>query len=133
MKITTQSVGDVIDARCTKCQKITNHIIVAIADHKPVKVQCNTCQSNHRYRQPGIVRQPAKRVSDTPAVKAEEWIDLQNATNNIAAKNYDMDLNYRVGSTIKHRDFGVGLVQKLCGNRKMEVLFESGRKIMRCG
>lgn len=133
MKKSAQSVGDIIDARCTKCQKVTNHIIVAIADNKPAKVQCNTCQGNHRYRPPEIVRKPPKRVSDTPVVKAEEWVDLENAKSNIAAKDYNMDSTYRTGATIKHSSFGIGLVQRLCGNRKMEVLFESGKKIMRCG
>lgn len=135
MKKSTLSAGDIIDARCTKCQHVTNHVIVAIAGDKPVKVQCNTCQGTHRYRPPEIVRQPPKpkRVSDVPAVKPEEWSDLENAKGNVAAKDYHMDLNYRVGSTIRHPNFGIGLVQRLCGNRKMEVLFESGKKIMRCG
>lgn len=133
MKKSAQSVGDIIDARCTKCRKVTNHTIVAIAGNIPAKVQCNTCQGNHRYRPPEVVRQPPKRVSDAPVVRPEEWVDLENAKGNIAAKDYNMELTYRVGSTIKHPSFGFGLVQRLCGNRKMEVLFESGKKIMRCG
>ena len=57
---------------------------------------------------------------------------LQTAANNGLAKDYDMDKEYRVGTVIRHQSFGPGLVQRIAGNRKMEVLFESGKKTMRC-
>jgi len=127
----THSVGDIIDARCSKCRNVTNHLILAIVDTKPVNVECNTCKGVHRYRAP-VVRQVTKRAGDAPTVKQEEWDSLRSSMNDIAAKEYDMDMAYRVGAIIKHPNFGIGLVQRLVGNRKMEILFEEGKKIMRC-
>ena len=132
MTKTTPEVGDVIDARCTKCQKVTNHLIVAMVGAKPVNVECNTCKGTHRYRNPEVVRKPAKRSSDTPTVRPEEWANLKTATTNIVAKDYHMDMDCRAGAVIRHPSFGLGLVQRIVGNRKMEVLFEDGKKMMRC-
>ena len=47
-------------------------------------------------------------------------------------KDYAMDKEYRVKAVIKHPVFGLGLVQRVVGDRKMEVLFEDGKKMMRC-
>ena len=57
---------------------------------------------------------------------------LQTVINNGLARDYDMDKEYRVGSVIRHQRFGPGLVKLIAGKRKMEVLFETGKKIMRC-
>ena len=132
MSTTVASVGDIIDARCTKCQNVTNHVIVAMVAAKPAKVTCNTCGGTHRYRSPTAVPRVAKVPGGAPAVKPEEWIELRAAMSNLAARDYDMDLGYRVGTVIKHPNFGFGLVQRNVGNRKMEILFEDGKKTMRC-
>ncbi len=132
MSTIVAAVGDIIDARCTKCQSVTNHVIVAMVAAKPAKVTCNTCSGTHRYRSPTAVPRVTKSAGSTPAVKAEEWSELRAAMNNIAAKDYDMDAGYRVGAVIKHSSFGLGLVQRVVGNRKMEILFEEGKKTLRC-
>jgi hypothetical protein len=132
MKNTTPSVGDIIDAQCTKCQKVTNHVIVAMVSITPAKVQCNTCNGIHRYRQPGSIRKGTKRTKVSPVAKQEEWAELQPAMSTENAKDYAMDREYRVGTVIRHPNFGLGLVQRVVGNRKMEVLFEDGKKTMRC-
>jgi hypothetical protein len=132
MKSTEPSVGDIIDARCTKCQKVTNHVIVALVGIKPVNVQCNTCSGIHRYRQPASIAKTVKHSSSSPVVKQEEWAELQTAISNGLARDYDMEKEYRAGTVIRHPSFGLGLVQRVVGSRKMEVLFEDGRKTMRC-
>lgn len=128
----TPSFGDIIDARCSKCNAVTNHVVLAMVGIKPLNVECNTCNETHRYRALGVVRQAPKKANDTQTVKQEEWDKLRSAMKNIAAKEYDMDMAYRVGTMIKHPSFGFGLVQRLVGNRKMEILFEEGKKLMRC-
>ena len=132
MKSTGSSVGDIIDARCTKCLQVTNHVIIAMIDSKPANVQCNTCNGTHRYRPPVPTPKAARRISDSPVVKQEEWAELRTAMTNVSARDYAMDKEYRVGTVINHPSFGLGLVKRIVGNRKMEVLFEDGRKMMRC-
>ena len=126
------SVGDIIDARCTKCKKITNHVIVAMVDIKPVEVKCNTCNGTHRYRKPASILDAAKRASDSLLATKEEWTLSRAAMDNENVKDYSMDKEYRVKAVIRHPVFGLGLVQRVVGDRKMEVLFEDGKKMMRC-
>jgi hypothetical protein len=52
--------------------------------------------------------------------------------NSEQASAYSMDSAYKVGTLINHPQFGLGLNQRVVGLRKIEVLFETGKKIMRC-
>jgi hypothetical protein len=45
---------------------------------------------------------------------------------------FSMVTAYKVGTLINHSAFGLGLMQRVVGLRKVEVLFETGKKIMRC-
>ena len=42
MQNKTLSAGDQVESRCTKCRKVTNHIVIAMTGDTPSKVQCNT-------------------------------------------------------------------------------------------
>lgn len=126
------AVGDIIDAQCTKCKRVTNHIVVALVGDKPANVNCNTCGGVHRYRRAAPAVKAPKAKTSAPAVKPEEWSAVQSAINSIVPKDYDMDASYRVGSVIRHSSYGLGMVQRMAGNRKMEILFESGKKVLRC-
>ena len=132
MKKIMLAVGDIIDARCPKCLKVSNHVIVAMVDSKPVDVQCNTCNGSHRYRQPTPLPKAVKPTSGPSLVKEEEWTELRTAVNKVTAKDYAMDREYRVGAVINHPSFGLGLVKRVVGSCKMEVLFDDGKKMMRC-
>ena len=41
--------GDRIEARCTRCNDITGHVIVALVGGEIVKVECRACGSVHKY------------------------------------------------------------------------------------
>lgn len=126
------AVGGIIDARCTKCLKVTNHVIVAMVGDKPAQVQCNTCHGKHRYRAPVATAKRTRPLLDSTTVGKGEWDELRAAMTDLPARDYETDKEYRAGTVIRHQTFGLGLVQRIIGSRKMEVLFESGKKIMRC-
>jgi len=133
MQKTTFAAGDPIEARCTKCRQNTNHIIVAVAEDVPVKVQCNTCSGQHKYRPPAAARKPAaRRTIDPRDNERKEWELLRPNMNSAKAMDYSMTQAYKVKSLINHPVFGLGLVQRVVGPRKVEVLFEDGKKTMRC-
>lgn len=132
MKNRNSSIGDSVAARCTKCLKVTNHVVVTLAGSKPARVQCNTCSETHQYRQPVAIPKSAKQTSDSPDVKQAEWSELRETLSSSPATDYDMEKGYRTGTVIRHASLGIGLVQRINGNRKMEVLFECGKKLMRC-
>ena len=136
------SVGDQIDARCTKCRKILNHTIVAMVDSRPVRVMCNTCQGQHNYKDPNAPKKTKTSTTKTPRVtkakanhreiERQEWENLCSAKNSVEAASYAMDGQYVPGSLIKHKVFGLGVVEQATGNRKMIVIFEEGKKVLRC-
>lgn len=133
MQSTTPSAGDPIEAKCTKCKKITNHTIVAVTEKGPVKVQCNTCSGQHKYRSAAPVKKaPVRRSVDPKIAEQKEWGELRPGMNSEQAKDYSMTSAFKTGSLINHPIFGIGLVQRLAGPRKIEVLFEDGKKTMRC-
>jgi len=45
-------VGGEVDALCGRCELVLAHTVHAVVSGRPVKVECNTCHSVHRYRDP---------------------------------------------------------------------------------
>jgi len=133
MKATTLSAGDPIEARCTKCRKNTNHIVVAMAEEVPAKVQCNTCSGQHKYRPPTAPKKAAvRRTVDPKVAEQKEWLSLRPSMDSNQAIDYSMTTAFKAGALMNHPTFGIGLVQDLVGPRKIKVLFEDGKKTMRC-
>ncbi len=129
------TVGQSVEARCTKCRANTEHVVVTVLEEAPLKVQCGQCERQHKYRPPSVARKkPAVRKKADPRVaERKEWETLRPAMNSAAARDYSMTDAYKVKSLINHPVFGLGLVQRVVGERKVEVLFEEGKKTMRCG
>ncbi len=44
------SAGSEIDAWCTKCKMVLSHRIIAMVGKQPVRVICQTCDSQHNYK-----------------------------------------------------------------------------------
>lgn len=133
MSSTTLSAGDPIEARCTKCRKNTNHIIVAIVEEVPVKVQCNTCSGQHKFRPPTAPKKPAvRRTVDPKIAERKEWEELMPTMSSKQKTDYSMTTAFKVGSLLNHPSFGIGIVRSSSGPRKIKVLFEDGLKTMRC-
>lgn len=132
MPKTKMSAGDPIESRCTKCRKITNHIIVALKEDVPAKVQCNTCGGQHLYRPPTAAKKTVRRTIDPKIAEQNEWQTLKTQILKASAIQYTMSKAFKVGNVMDHPNFGLGLVQKVIGEQKVEVLFEEGKKKMCC-
>lgn len=133
MQKTKPSVGDAIEARCTKCRQNNEHVIVTFDEGGPVKVQCNICSRQHKYRSPSVPKKAAVR----PAPRAKtsdckDWELMRPEMNTANALDYSMTGAYKVNALINHPVFGLGLVQRVVGAQKIEILFENGMKTMRC-
>ena len=50
MRSTGLAAGTIIEAKCTRCNDITGHVIVAMVGGEVVKVECRACGSVHKYR-----------------------------------------------------------------------------------
>lgn len=133
MQGTTISVGDPIEGRCTKCRKNTDHIVVTVVEEAPGKVRCGTCSREHKYRPPTAAKKPTARLATQHRdAERKEWESLRPAMNAAKATDYSMENSYKAKSLINHPAFGLGLVQRVVGSQKIEVLFEDGKKMMRC-
>jgi len=134
------SAGNPIEARCTKCRKNREHLILSMKENRPDKVQCLTCEYQHSYKPPVVLKTPAetliKKNKEMKRRKNEserkEWNTLRPDMDSKKVQSYSMTATYRVNSLINHPIFGLGQVQRVVGSQKVEVLFEDGLKTMRC-
>jgi hypothetical protein len=74
----------------------------------------------------------AKAKADAAAAERQEWGSLRLNMKPEQAIAYQMDGSYRTKALLKHAHFGLGLVTRLAGPHKIEVLFEDGKKLLRC-
>lgn len=139
------STGDITEARCTRCQEIMNHTIVAMVEEKIVRVQCNTCSGVHNYRSPLPAKKPAAAKSSTAATKTsapratrkdpaasekQEWAEQIVKMQPENAIAYSMEAKYKVNSLVKHATFGFGIVKRQSPG-KVEMLFADGLKMLK--
>ena len=140
------SAGSIVETRCTKCRKVMNHTIVAMVEEKIVRVECNTCHGIHNYHPLKEKKEPAapktttkkaatprKAKADPAASDSAEWATLQPDMNQAQAIPYDMNGTYRAKNLLLHPMFGFGIVQLVLPPNKIEVLFQDGKKRLRCG
>jgi hypothetical protein len=82
----------------------------------------------------GVKKAPASRTAkpDPAAAEREQWATLRPSMQVERAKAYDMDGTYQPKALVSHALFGLGVVTCVAGTRKMEVLFEEGKKLLRC-
>jgi len=143
------SAGDIIDARCTRCKEVLNHRIVAMVEEKIVRVECNTCGGAHGYYPPPAAKAakapkktaagsstkspatPRSRKDPTEADR-DEWAALRPNMETERAAAYAMDGKFRMNSLVNHSVFGIGVVKQIIPPNKMQVLFQDGKKLLRC-
>lgn len=144
---TEKQAGDHIDARCTRCKEITNHTIIAMVEEKPARVRCNTCGGDHNYRPPRKVKaaktstKAAPKTPKAPRRNAadrlrealqEEWQEKAGEADPGLAVPYSMEASFKLNDLVDHPVFGVGVVKELFKPNKVEILFASGTKALRC-
>lgn len=140
------SAGNTIETRCTRCKGVLNHTIVAMVGEKIVRVECSTCHGVHAYHPVKVPKEPAaakgtqkktaaprKTKADPETVARAEWEALQPDMDAAQAIPYDMTRIYRVKNLLSHPNFGLGVVQLVIPPNKIDVLFQSGKKRLRCG
>ena len=137
--------GGEIDSWCTKCLLILNHRIVAMVQKMPVKVECSTCSSVHKYRKnpPGTTKAGSKKEasprSSPPSSRAESarararWEEAISGKKPSDFKAYQISSLFREGELVQHSKFGEGLVEKIVDAKKIEVLFHDQTRLLAQG
>jgi hypothetical protein len=127
-------VGGEVDALCTRCQLTLAHTVHAVVSGRPVKVECNTCHTVHRYR--GSAGGAASRSGPRGERPAREravvsgFEELLAAKDVRAARPYSPKQSYAVNDVVDHPIFGRGFVSAVRDATKVEVTFRSDVKIL---
>ncbi len=130
------SVGEQIDSYCTKCRLNLGHIITVMTGENIIRVKCNTCGNEHRYRGMDTIGKLRAGGSSRPARKKATVAEKSQAvweTCIAEAKGpevaYDMTTSYSCGDIIVHTLFGRGVVRKT-HFRKCDVLFKDKERLL---
>ncbi len=132
------SVGENVDSWCMSCKLMLAHTIEAVIGAEIKKVHCNTCNRPHRYRpNPPGTGKAAKKVgvlamgvAKISGLKASDFEDLIKNQDVDKAKPYATKEAFVKGDLLKHTSFGVGYVTANKNSNKIEVLFETGPKVL---
>jgi hypothetical protein len=129
-------VGGEVDALCTKCQLTLAHTVHAVVAGRPVKVECNTCHSVHRYRgslgaasRSGGARPGAPRAAPREKAAVVGFEELL-AKRSGSAVPYSPKRTFAVDDVVDHPIFGRGFVSALRDGGKIEVTFRSDVKLL---
>jgi len=148
MAKSTLQVGDTIESQCRRCNDRTGHNIVSIVEGEVSKVECRVCGSLHKHRaskassgskrtaasKPSAAKQRSqkKKKAEEPVIDAE-WQRQMEGRNEAEALAYSMEGRYRPHDLLDHPQFGIGVVQRIVQQNKMDVIFQYGLKQLRCG
>lgn len=134
-------IGKDIEAYCTKCKLVLDHIILVERDNAASRVKCKTCGSEHNYRsaapspkKPSASPHPAREKKGKPGLSntaAAQWESKKNDLNpNSPVKIYRTQDTFRFRDVIQHHVFGLGFVERIISGTRMEVLFSDSIKQM---
>ena len=144
-------VGGETTAYCTSCRDMRLHVIVAMDGLKPAKVECRSCQRQHKYRAnapgakaaknsgsdkganaPGAVRRASRSTaSSSPVVPEVNPLDaLLAGRSSSAARSYSQGDSYVVGELLSHPNCGLGAVLATPSPGKISVLFRDSTRLL---
>jgi hypothetical protein len=128
----TPAAGRDLDAYCTRCKFETAHVIVAMDGQRIVRVQCKSCQSVHAYRGGPPTPRSSSRASGRTKqpLTASEYDRLMIGRDTSRARSYKPAEIYAAEEVINHAKFGLGVVVRVLADRKVEVAFDSGVKVL---
>lgn len=130
-------VGGEVDSLCTKCSMMLAHTIIAMVEGRPVKVECNTCHSVHRFRG-DLPSSPSQRRSASAARPRPvherpaniSFDEVLRSKNMAMAQRYSPRTTYQLDQLIEHPTFGLGWVSEVRDSTKIEVTFRNDVKVL---
>lgn len=131
-------VGGNCDCWCTRCKLVLEHVIIAMVEDKPKRVECTTCKSQHNYRlapgrkaaKSGGTRKKSTKKAAPRGGRKTNWTTLVSARDLSQARSYKVSATFEEDELIDHSMFGVGVVLEAVPGNKIQVLFEAGSKLL---
>jgi hypothetical protein len=119
--------------------------VLSEIDGVPVKVECKTCGSQHKYRKAPSERKTgekpihsvrSKSGGGTASVREAANVAMLWETRNSnlspekVIREYRMQDKYNANDVIQHATFGLGFVEKVTSDTSMNVLFRDAVRRM---
>jgi len=140
-------VGKRIPAWCLKCKMELAHVVLYEKDRKAGKVKCLTCGAEHVYRGPKPVstsrsvvaanldklNRPTSALQRTQTAREAEarWIlNSRELKPDRPIRVYAMEEHYACGDVINHTLFGLGFVERIVTDKRMDILFRGGLRTL---
>ncbi|MBI1819777.1 MAG: hypothetical protein HY202_08395 [Nitrospirae bacterium] len=124
-----QMTGTEVLSVCAKCKVPLAHTIVAMDKAKIKKVQCKTCESQHRFVSP----EPKKQTPRTKVKIEHIWEELMKSLSSKKKISYTLSGQYKGNDVIDHPVFGIGIVNQIVSREKFRVVFKEGEKLLASG
>jgi len=142
------SVGELIDAYCLRCKLTLSHVVLFEVRGTIQKVKCRTCGAEHKYRdlkpeiKPGEsplkrtrARQGASASPSSPLGRGKptlkEWTQkIEDLKDEGDIRIYSLRESFSRGDVIRHPTFGIGFVEKVLSETRMDVLFKDALRRM---
>lgn len=129
-------VGREVDAMCTRCKMVLNHVIVAMVAQSARRVKCLTCGSEHNYKNPEAKKTVSRKksgeetTSSRKSVKGADYTQLMKGRDISRTKKYKSTGHFGKDDIIDHALFGIGLVTAERDGKKIDVVFEDGPRVL---
>ncbi len=142
----TLKVGSEVDAWCTKCRMDLSHLVVALLEGQPKRVECQTCHTQHNYRAPKGATEPqpraatpsaspskapkAPRITKAQAEYNGEWDARCAGREPSEFRKYSIKQVFETDDLVSHKKFGQGFVFEVLDDNKISVFFKEGPRTL---
>ncbi len=124
--------GSEVDTMCNKCELNLAHTVIAVVGPKIIRVRCNTCQTEHAFRDPaGAKARSVARAKKAaaPAKVVISFAERVEAKPGSKPKAYSVKQTFVAEDIIEHPSFGLGIVNAVRGD-KIDVAFKAFEKTL---
>ncbi len=123
-------VGADIEAHCPKCHS-TSHTIVSKYEDEVRRVQCNACGHVHPYKKPrdDDEAEPVTTVKKKAPKQKPTWDQVMQKSKK-PPRPYGIADYFKELEIVSHPKFGVGYVTENIGNDKIEVTFQTDKRVL---
>lgn len=122
-----------LQAYCKVCKVVNDHTLVALKAGSTKRVKCSACADEHPYRASKPASRKRVRKSKDAAPDDGSFDSLVSGRDLSEASPYDMAAVFSDRTIIDHPAFGVGVVARVLLDRKIEVMFREGAKVLAHG
>lgn len=119
-----------VESYCERCHVPTLHTIISRYGEEIRRVRCNICEDVHVFQSPSVNEEMIEVTHRKKTLKAKPTWDQVMSKNKKEPKSYHVNEVFNEMDIITHPSFGVGFVSQLIGYDKIEVSFETGKRIL---